>query len=206
LRKSKKLGAVLLVIIALVVGTIVAVFVGYRRVQNAPEMLLSSIKDGADLSLGKIKQTATRDGRKEWSLEAGSALYMENEKKAVLKDLAVTYYFEDGREVYLDADQGILHTDTNDIEFSGNVVIRNGDYRMATDRLNYEHGPRFIFCNQPVQITGNGAKVTGNSLNFDLNANKVVLSGDVAAALPGHFRLQQQPAAANGSAAGAIPE
>lgn len=177
-------------IIILVVGTIVAVFVGYRRVYNAPEMLLSSIKDGANLSLGKIKQTATRDGKKEWSLEAGSAHYIENEKKAVLKDLFVTYFLKDGREVYLDADQGILNTDTNDIEVSGHVVVRSLEYRLITDRLNYEQARRLIFCNDPVQIEGNSTKITADSLTFDLNANKIVLSGNVVAALPKDFRLQ----------------
>jgi LPS export ABC transporter protein LptC len=190
LGKAKKLSIIFLVIIFLVVGTIVAVFVGYRRVYNAPEMLLSSIKDGANLSLGKIKQTATRDGKKEWSLEAGSAHYIENEKKAVLKDLFVTYFLKDGREVYLDADQGILNTDTNDIEFSGHVVVRNKEYRLITDRLNYEQARRFIFCNDPVRIEGNSTKITADSLSFDLNANKIILSGNVVAALPRDFRPQ----------------
>jgi LPS export ABC transporter protein LptC len=190
LGKAKKLSIIFLVIIFLVVGTIVAVFVGYRRVYNAPEMLLSSIKDGANLSLGKIKQTATRDGKKEWSLEAGSAHYIENEKKAVLKDLFVTYFLKDGREVYLDADQGILNTDTNDIEFSGHVVVRNKEYRLITDRLNYEQARRFIFCNDPVRIEGNSTRITADSLSFDLNANKIILSGNVVAALPRDFRPQ----------------
>jgi len=188
LRKTKKLSIIFLVIIILVVGTIAAVFVGYRRVYNAPEMLISSIKDGANLSLGKIKQTATRDGKKEWSLEAGSAHYIENEKKAVLKDLFVTYYLKDGREVYLDADQGILNTDTNDIEVSGHVVVRNDQYRLLTDRLNYEKARGFIFCNEPVQIEGNSARITADSLTFDLNADKIVLTGNVVAALPRNFR------------------
>jgi LPS export ABC transporter protein LptC len=190
LGKAKKLSIIFLVIIFLVVGTIVAVFVGYRRVYNAPEILLSSIKDGANLSLGKIKQTATRDGKKEWSLEAGSAHYIENEKKAVLKDLFVTYFLKDGREVYLDADQGILNTDTNDIEFSGHVVVRNKEYRLITDRLNYEQARRFIFCNDPVRIEGNSTRITADSLSFDLNANKIILSGNVVAALPRDFRPQ----------------
>jgi len=115
--KTKKLSIILLIVILLALGTVVAVFIGYRTVSNAPEMLISSIQDGANLSLGKIKQTATRDGKKEWSLEAASAQYMENDKKAVLKDLFITYFLEDDRKVYLNADQGILNTDTNDIEF-----------------------------------------------------------------------------------------
>ena len=135
LKKTKKLKIFLLAVILLAVGMIVSVFIGYRQVSNAPELLLSSIKEGANLSLGKIRQTATRDGKKEWSLEADSANYMEAENKVDLKNLSVIYYLEDNREVYLEADRGILQTDTNDIEFSGNVVIRNEPYQMKTEHL-----------------------------------------------------------------------
>jgi len=128
----------LLIVILAAVGTIVSVFIGYRQVSNAPDLLLSSIKEGANLSLGKIRQTATRDGIKEWSLEADSANYREADNKVDLKNLSVIYFLEDDREVYLKADQGILLTDTNDIEFSGNVVIRNEAYQMTTEHHNEE--------------------------------------------------------------------
>jgi LPS export ABC transporter protein LptC len=173
------------------VGTIVLVFVGYRRVSNAPEMLLSSIKDGANLSLGKIRQTSTRNGKKEWSLEADSAHYIETESKAVLKNLFVTYFLEDTREVYLHADQGIMHTDTNDIEFSGNVVIRNEEYQLRTERLSYEHGRRFIFSNDPVHISGDDSELSAASITYDLKANKVVLTGNVAATISRDFATFQ---------------
>jgi len=185
--RIKKLSIVLLIVILLAIGTVVTVFVGYRRVSNAPELLLSSIKDGANLSLGKIRQTATRDGRKEWSLEAGSAHYLENEKKAVLKDLFITYFLKNGEEVYLNADQGILNTDTNDIEFSGNVVIRNEQYRLNTQHMNYDHKRRFIYTDDPVQIAGEAAEVSANALTYDLNAKKIVLTGSVAAAVSRNF-------------------
>jgi len=185
--KTKKLRTFFLIVILLAIGTVVAVFIGYRKVSNAPEMLLSSIKDGANLSLGKIRQTATRDGRKEWSLEAGSAHYMENEKKAVLKDLAITYFLADKREVYLKADQGILNTATNDIEFSGNVVIRNEDYRLTTEQLSYEHKRRFIFTDDPVNISGDASEVSADAAPFDLKVNKIVLTGRVKAAISRNF-------------------
>ena len=174
-------------VILLAIGTIVTVFIGYRQVSNAPEMLLSSIKDGANLSLGKIRQTATRDGKKEWSLEAGSAHYIENENKAVLKDLFITYYLEENREVYLNADQGILNTDTNDIEFSGNVVIKNEDYRLSTNQLSYQHKRRFIFTDDPVHISGDAAELSAESLTYDLKANKIVLTGNVATLISRDF-------------------
>ena len=185
--KIKKPSIILLIVILLAIGTVVAVFIGYRTVSNAPEMLLSSIKDGANLSLGKIRQTATRDGKKEWSLEAGSAHYIENEKKAVLKDLSITYFLEDDRKAYLSADQGILNTDTNDIEFSGNVEIRNEEYRLKTEQLNYEHKRRFIFTDNPVNISSDTAELSADSATYDLEADKIVLTGNVETAISRAF-------------------
>lgn len=186
-KKTNKLSLILLSVILLAVGTIVVVFVGYRQVSNTPELLLSSIQEGAKLSLGKIRQTATRDGKKEWSLEADSANYMEAENKVQLKNLSVTYFLKDKREVYLEADRGILQTVTNDIEFSGNVVLRSDEYRMNTEHLDYAHEKRFIFCNQSIRIWGEGAELTAESATYDLNSDKVVLKGNVVATISPDF-------------------
>ncbi len=182
---------IVLTVILVTVGTVVSVFIGYQRVSNVPDLLLDSIKDGANLSLGKIKQTATRDGIKEWSLEAGSALYIENEKKAVFKNLFITYFLKDQGEVYLEAEQGILQTDTNDIEFSGNVVIRNESYQLKTSRLTYEHERRLIISNDPVNISGDDVELSAATLKYDLDANKIVLTGNVEAAISRDFEAIQ---------------
>ena len=187
LKKTKKLSVFLLIVILVSVGTVVSVVLGYRQVSNAPETLLTSIKEGANLSLGKIRQTATRDGKKEWSLEADSANYMEAENKVDLKNLSVVYFLKDNREVYLKADRGILQTDTNDIEFSGNVVVKNEAYQMNTEHLNYEHGRRIIICDQPIRIWGQGAELTAESAQYDLNADKIVLKRNVVATVPLDF-------------------
>ena len=192
LKTNKKLSIVLVLVMLVTIGIVAAVFIGYRRVVSAPEQLLSSIKEGANLSLGKIRQTATRDGKKEWSLEAGSAHYVENEKKAVLKDLSITYLLKDNREIYLEAEEGILQTDTNDIEFSGNVVIRNEDYQLRTRRLSYEHERRLIFSNDPVQVSGESVNLSARLLKYDLNLNKLLLSGNVEAAISRGFEAINQ--------------
>jgi len=189
LKKTKKLSIFLLTVILLAVGMIVSVFIGYRQVSNAPELLLSSIKEGANLSLGKIRQTATRDGKKEWSLEADSANYMEAENKVDLKNLSIIYFLENNREVYLEADRGILQTDTNDIEFSGNVVISNEPYQMKTEHLNYEHNRRIIVCDRSIRIWGQGTELTAESAKYDLNADKIILKGNVVATIPREFTV-----------------
>lgn len=187
--KTKNISLILLAIIIVTVGTIVAVFIGYRQISNTPELVIASIKEGVNLSIGKIHQTATRDGRKEWSLEASSADYLESDKKVILKELVVTFFLENGSEIHLQADRGTLQTDTNDIEFSGHVVVKNNDYRLQTERLNYQHHPRIIFSNAPVHISSDSAELSADSISYDLNDNKIVLSGKVETTIMERFAL-----------------
>jgi LPS export ABC transporter protein LptC len=177
--KSKKLKLILLSVILIAVGIVVVVYLAYQRLSDAPELLLSTIQEGADMSIGKIHQTATRDGKREWSLEAASAHYMEDKKQVVLNELSVIFYLEDGSEAYLTADRGVLNTNSNDIEVSGNVIIKKDTYQLSTDKLNYQNKIRTIFARVPVLITGTDARVTADSASFDLNTKKIRLKGNV---------------------------
>ena len=178
-RKSKKLKYVLLLIVLIAVGIVVVVYMGYRRLSEAPELILSTIQDGADMSIGKIHQTATRDGKREWSLEAASAHYIEDEKQVILNELSVTFYLDDGDEVYLTAERGVLNTGSNDIEVSGNVIIKKDTYQLTTNELNYENKQRIIFTRGPVLLTGEDARVSANSASLDLNTKTIILKGNV---------------------------
>ena len=177
--KSKKLKLILLSVILIAAGIVVVVYLAYQRLSSAPELLLSTIQEGADMSIGKIHQTATRDGKREWSLEAASAHYMEDKKQVVLNELSVIFYLEDGSEAYLTADRGVLNTTSNDIEVSGNVVIKKDTYQLSTEKLNYENKIRTIFARVPVLVTGKDARVTADSASFDLNTKKIRLKGNV---------------------------
>ncbi len=178
-RKSKKLKYFLLSIVLVAVGIVIVVYMGYRRLSEAPELILSTLQDGADMSIGRIHQTATRDGKREWSLEAASAHYMEDEKQVILNELSVTFYLDDGDEVYLTAERGVLNTGSNDIEVSGNIIIKKDTYQMTTEKLNYENKRRLIFTQGPVLLTGEDARVSADSASVDLNTKTIILKGNV---------------------------
>ena len=119
-RNPKRLKIFLTVLILLTVGLTVAVFVVYRRVREDPQKLLTvAMSSGAaGQLLGKVSHTATRDGVKEWSLEAESAQILEEENRVVLSKLAVVFFTKEG-EVFITARKGVLQTDTKDIEVTG---------------------------------------------------------------------------------------
>lgn len=178
--RFKKLKILILVGAVFVLGVLVAVYVGYRLLANAPEKLIASIAQDAKLSLGKIQQTATRDGKTEWRLDAASARYLEAENQVQLTDLTVTFYMKSGQEVQLSASDGLLNTESNDIEVSGDVNIKNVDYTLNTAALNYRHEERIIFSSAPVVIKRKiGGHLSADALKLDLNTNLLQLEGNV---------------------------
>lgn len=188
-KTPKRIKLILWLIILITVAISIVVYLGYRQISDTPELILSTIQDGANMSIGRIQQTATRDGKREWSLEATSAHYIETEKQVILKDLALTFFLDDNSEVYLTAQKGILNTDTNDIEVSGNVVIKKDNYRLTTEQLNYDHKQRIIFTKVPVTISGNSTNILADSAIFDLNTKKVRLEGNVEGTLSANSAL-----------------
>jgi len=178
-RKPKKLKILLVAFMLFAIGTIIAIYIGYRQISKAPELLVSKLQEGAQMSLGKIRQTSIRDGKKEWSLEADSARYLNSENKVILTGIAVTFYLENNQEAYLTAKQGVLKTDSNDIEVAGDVVIKNEDYRLETEKLTYTNDDRIIVSKTPVVITAKSGDLAADSMAVDLNTNTVQLEGNI---------------------------
>jgi LPS export ABC transporter protein LptC len=186
---AKRMKIILLSTVLVIVSILVFAYLGYRRISTTPDLIISTIQDGADMSIGRIHQTSTRDGRKEWSLEANSAQYSQTKKQVILEDLAVTYFLEDGSEVYLTAEHGTLNTASNDIEVSGNVVVKKDQYTMRTENLSYKHDRRLIEATTPVAISGDAAEISANRALFDLNTKKIELYGEVEGFIEEDIRL-----------------
>lgn len=168
-----------------ILGALIAVYIGYRQLMNSPEKLIEYIAEEAKLSLGKIQQTATRNGKTEWRLDAISARYLEDEKQVQLDELAVTFFLDSGQEVQLIASDGLLNTESNDIEVSGEVSIKNQDYTLNTTSMHYQHENRIIFTTTPVVIIRKiGGQLSADTLRLDLKTNKLLLKGNVRGVFP----------------------
>lgn len=185
----KKLNILFIFIIFLTFGVILAVFFNYRNgveIREAPGPLVSS---KANISIGKAHQTATRNGVKEWSLDAASADYMTDKNQAVFKDLSVTFFLKDRTKVYITADRGLLKTDSNDMEISNNVVVKYTQYKLRCESLYYEHNKRIIFSNVPVNITGDSFQLVADAMSLNLNTNRTLFEGKVKGTFRGGISL-----------------
>lgn len=185
----KKLKLILLSIIFVAVGVTLTVFVSHRRILEKEENIVSSVQNKANISIGKAHQTATKNGIKEWSLDATSVNYIVKKNQAIFQDLSVTFYLKNKTEVYLTANKGILKTDSNDMELFGNIVVKNLKYRLKTENLLYRHNKRIILSKVPVKVTGATFNLAADSMSLNLNTNKTMFEGNVEGILSENIRL-----------------
>jgi LPS export ABC transporter protein LptC len=178
--KSKN-HVILLCLVGLILAGIGAGLIREQHLSKGPDDLVSILPTSEDVSLNRIHQVATRDGVKEWMLDATSARYDKAENKAVLKDLSATFFLKDGRKIHLTSRHGVLLTDTKDMEVSKDVVVRSGPYELETERLFYDHKHRSISTDVPIIVRANGVRVTGKSMLFSLDTERAVLTGAVEA-------------------------
>jgi LPS export ABC transporter protein LptC len=166
-------------LVLVVLGGAWAAYCGLRQ---EPAGVVSSLpKDpGGDISLSQIHHAALQDGIKEWILDAESAEYYKTENKTVLKEISATFFSKDGKSIHLSGREGILLTETNDLEISGDVVVRTGPYELNADRLQYDHNSRSISSDGPVVMKGGGIDMRGKGLVFFLDTERALIEDDVA--------------------------
>ena len=178
-KRNNKIKILIIAVIFISCATIVSVFLYYRRLPDRVQDLVSSIPVGADLTIADIHQTATRDGRKEWSLDAASAQYLNAEKQVILTELSMTFYLEDQQDLKLTADRGVLLTESKDVEIIGNIELRGRDALLKTQKLRYRHEQRILASLSPVKITGDSYRLTAERMQLDLNTNQAIFEGNI---------------------------
>lgn len=141
--------------------------------------VVSSIQKDISMVMSKVQQTASRNGITEWSLNAASAALNESQKQAVFTSPVITFFARDQGRVHLEADQGVVRTDTNDIRASGHVLLKNGEYTLKTREVNYSHEKRFFSMQAPVEIQSMDMNLAADSAWFDLNARKAFFQGNI---------------------------
>ncbi len=190
---QRKIKHLLILTVIITLAAILWIFIGNRMTPNKPKKLIENITRNATMFIENIQHTALRDGIKDWTLTAESATLIETEKKALIetekkvliKKPKVEFYTKEKENVHLTAQEGIVKTDTNNLEIFGNVVIQNTLYMLKTEKLHYQHKTRIIYSKTPVAISGELFNFRANTMTFDLNTNKSKLIGDVKGTISG---------------------
>ena len=166
------------ILMGCVVVALLSLYLVNRITEKAPVIHNVGIDSKTLVALGVMRQTSTRNGIKEWTLEAASAKILKQEHLAVLTDVSVHFFLDGGDEIHLTSRAGTLDTEQHDMTFSDTVVVRHQDHILETDRLQYEKKRHIIFSLNPVVLTSPGVKMTADELTLDLNTHVAQLTGN----------------------------
>jgi LPS export ABC transporter protein LptC len=128
-----------------------AVYFGSRHLATLPEQIAAPAPSAGGMVIAGVHQSAARDGRTEWILDARSATYFPDGKKFQLSDPSVTFFRADGQKVFLTARRGTVLTDSHDMDASEDVVIWNDTHRLETESIRYQYADRLIESQDPVR-------------------------------------------------------
>jgi len=179
--RSKKILSFLVVAVLLILAAVVVMFINYRSTFSGKQPIVISVDDEANIAIGKIHQTATRDGKNEWSLEAGSAKYLTDRKQALFERIRLTFFMKKNKKIILTADRGTLKTDSNDITVTGNVVMEHEQFQLKTDQLDYIFKDRKVFTDSPVRVDTKAFSLKAEKMKIDLDTKRSEFEGNVQA-------------------------
>jgi LPS export ABC transporter protein LptC len=166
-----------LVVVAVIVWRTVSVPNSKTAPQKAPSTT-------ADLKLDRVRYTETREGVKEWELEAESALYYKEDNTVVFDKVKATFFGKNQESYTLVADKGKLNTQTKEIEVFSQVKIDSSNgYHMRTETLKYLVDKKELSTADRVEMNGPQLHVLGTGLVVELEQQRVKVLHEVTTTL-----------------------
>jgi len=189
MKNRRLIQRMLLGVIVLALVSTAVVFIGYRRVARNPDIILDAVKKEADMRLNKLRQTAMKNGIKEWRLEAESATLVEKEQTVLLSKPDVVFFMQDGENVHLTAQKGIIYTDSNRIDVSGQVSAQTQDYQFHTEAMHYDPGKKELRADVPVALSGQSFTLNAAAMTMNLETNTTCFEGNVKGTISEDIQL-----------------
>ena len=164
------------------------IFLGSLLFRNAESpsrgasVSLNAIEE-ADAKLGEFTFTQSKGEAVEWQVRARQARIFEQEKRAVLHEVVLTFYGGSGDEVTVHGEEGTFNTVTKDFVLANRetpiVVQTRSGYTIYTNRLEWVEAMREIRTTAPVRIVGHGLEIRGQGLMGRISSEEFEILKDV---------------------------
>ncbi|MCU0574650.1 MAG: LPS export ABC transporter periplasmic protein LptC [Syntrophobacteraceae bacterium] len=179
---SGKLFRFLLLVIALATSGLLVLAVWKGVVQKDQRMEQVSESVEADMKLSDMEYIEMQEGRRLWALRATEATYYQAEQKTLLRSVHLTFFLDDGGEVYLESGEGALYAGSKDIELWNDVraTVPRG-YELLSQRAYYEHQGRLIRSVEPIEVRGPDLNLTGRRWEYRIPERRGLVEGEVRA-------------------------
>ncbi|MDY0040878.1 MAG: LPS export ABC transporter periplasmic protein LptC [Desulforhabdus sp.] len=175
---------VIMLAIGLTLALVVAMGIRKAKTQKGQRMAAVSEGPSAEMKLTDMEYTEMQKGRRIWTLKAEEAKYFQEDQKTALTRVRLVFFMEDGEEIHLQSQQGVLHAGSKDIELwhAVHAVFPKG-YELSTERARYDHKQNLISSETAILITGPDLKLEGKHWKYLIPERRALLGGRVEATL-----------------------
>ncbi|HEU4684496.1 MAG TPA: LPS export ABC transporter periplasmic protein LptC [Nitrospira sp.] len=171
---------------------VLACYLAYLLVTNSasappPAATAPGTIDKADATISQFTFTQTKADKVQWQVDAKQARLFEQDRRALLDQVAVTLFGQQGKEMTVEGDEGTLDTVTKNFVLSNRtdplIVRTQSGYVIYTNHLAWTDETREIRTSDPVRIVGHGLEVTGKGLLGHMDKEEFEVLEDVHVAL-----------------------
>lgn len=170
---------VLIAIILLLTGIVAAIFINYRYTVDDATKPEQPEETDAAFTINAFEHTAMKNGEREWTLKADKARLFSDTQKADLYHIETVFFMDNGEQIKMSAEYGELDMAAKDIRAQNNVVVDHPDYKLRTERLNYNYESRILVIDNRLTITNDTLVLTADSARHEMADNKTIFKGNI---------------------------
>ena len=170
-------------IIILIIFVLVAIFIyfQFRSTLKNPRTLVDKLPDIAknlDFQLDDVRYTHSRSGQKKWELKAHKAIRHKNSNTIVLQQIEAWIYPIGRLEgpTHITADSGSYEVNSGNISLSGNILIDNKDFSIATTALQYDEHQNMIVAPKNIHLANPKLSVSAGKALIDLKSQRLTFT------------------------------
>ncbi len=139
--------------------------------------------ESPDQEVGNFSLTESVEGERKWTLQAEWAAIYNEKAKVQARNVRIDFFGEGGDKFSeLEADSGVINQRTNDMEATGDVVVRTKEgIKLETQSLKWLNATQKIVSDDFVKITQGKDVLTGVGLVSDASLNEFEIKSQVQA-------------------------
>lgn len=138
-------------------------------------------------TLDKVKITQNQKGLKTAFIVADTAYTGDDPDILLMKDVNADIFDDEGNVTNIVAQNGEYHTVTKLLTLIKDVVVHKtqDDQFLYTDLLLYDNDRRNVHCPGATRLEGDGAKINGGRLDYDITSKTYIIDKRVHVILQG---------------------
>ncbi len=120
-----------------------------------------------------------KDGHKVWQITAGTIEVDVDSSNVLVRDVKVTFYQADGKNIVLTAPQATLDNKSRDISLQGTVEAVSSDgATFSAEQADWISQQEHFTAKGKVRLTREDTVITGDQLESDAKMEKIKVQGN----------------------------